>query len=288
MKKRIAIILLAAVVLTLAACGNQTETEPSATAPEQVPETQVTEAVQETQAVTVDADAVYASVAGSYQDSVSQRASLYAWQTEGGLGIRVNWASSASEETEWNMTAVLTEDNKLEYTNGTKHQMTYRENNEVESQEVVNSQQGFFTITDGKLLWNGAADEGCKECVFEPVPEEAWVPEYEGVYEHRFREEIGGTVVDRGAYIILNEDHTGYWIVQAVGLLTWDETHLKQEIGIVNDFTLSQKDGKTVLTVYDFQDENGNWIPDEYVKIDELPADMAQLLAEELAWRENH
>lgn len=130
------------------------------------------------------------------------------------------------------------------------------------------------------------------ETTAETLPEETEAEsvelEYAGVYEHPYSEEIGGTVVERSAYIVLNDDHTGCWIVQGFGMLTWDETQLKQEIGLVNDFTLSQKDGKAVLTVYEFQDENGNWIPNEYVRIDELPADIAEFFAEELAWRANH
>lgn len=136
-----------------------------------------------------------------------------------------------------------------------------------------------------------AAPETEAETVAEPLPEETEAEseelEYAGIYEHPYSEEIGGTLVERSLYIILNEDHTGYWIIQAVGMLTWDENQLTQEIGAVNDFTLSKKDGKVVLNVYDFQDENGNWTSSEYVKIDELPAEIEELIALELEWRAN-
>lgn len=177
MKRRIALFLLTAAVLMLAACGNQTETEPSTTAAQQVQE-ETTQAAPETEAAA----------------------------------------------------------------------QTLPEKTEAENVEL----------------------------------------EYAGIYEHPYSEEIAGTVVERSAYIILNEDHTGCWIVQAVGMLTWDESHLKQEIGEVNDFTLTRKDGKDVLMVKEFQDENGDWIVNEYEKIDELPADIAEFFAEELAWRANH
>lgn len=276
MKKRMIIALLAAAVLVLAACGNKNETAPSAAQTEQAQESQ-------TQAVEIDAQAVYESLEGCYQDSVGQRAVMNTWLTDDGLGIRVIWASSAFQEREWNMTAVLTQDNQLAYTDGTCSEITYLADNAYDSKEISSNQEGFFTIEGDKLLWNSAPDEACKACVFEPVPEEAanqsWEPEYEGVYLRTWSEEIGGKNVEHKAYIVLNEDGTGYWIAQDVGMLSWDESQLMLTIGATYDIALTQEGETVSLLVYEFQNENGEWIPTVFEKIESLPAEMEELLA---------
>ena len=163
MKKRTIIALMTAAVLMLTACGHKAEMASSAADAEQTQASQVREA---------DTQAVYQSLAGSYQDSFSKRARMDVWQTAGGLSIQVNWASSAFENREWDMTAALTADNKLEYTDCAEYHLTYSDEGECKSEQVSSNRKGYFTIEDGKLLWNGAADEGCRECVFERVPEE--------------------------------------------------------------------------------------------------------------------
>lgn len=288
MKKIIAISLLAAAVLMLAACGSRAGAVSSAADAKQTQEMQTQETqVQETQAqepqiTEVDAQEVYQSLEGYYQDSVSQRARMDTWQTDDGLAIRVSWASSSFQESEWNMTAVLTEDNKLEYTDCTRFEITYLENNAYDSKEVSSNQKGYFTIEDGKLLWNGAADEACKACVFERMPEDAWPqswePEYTGVYWRTWSEEIIGTVAEMNSYIVLAEDRTGYWIEQDVGMLTWDESQLMLTIGLTYDIALTQENDTVNLLVYESQDETGVWVPTVFEKIEELPAEMEKML----------
>lgn len=105
-------------------------------------------------------------------------------------------------------------------------------------------------------------------------------PEYPGVYWRTWSEEIGGTVTDMNAYIVLNEDGTGYWIAQGIGMLNWDEGQLALTIGVSYEFALVQENGTVNLLVYEFQDENGEWKPTVYEKIDELPAELREMLDE--------
>lgn len=162
MKKSIAMIGLAAAMLVLAACGSKAGTSLPAVDAAQVQETGNSES---------SAQAVYQSLVGDYQDSVSQRANMTTWLTNGGLAIRVSWSSSAFQNNEWNMTAVLTADNKLEYTNCSQFEITYHDNDTHDSKEIYSNQKGYFTIEGNKLIWNGASDEICQACVFERMPE---------------------------------------------------------------------------------------------------------------------
>lgn len=161
--KKIVFIAVAA-MLMLAACGSKAGTILSAVDTDQV---------QETRDSRTDAQSAYQPLVGNYQDSVSQRATMNTWLTAGGLAIQVNWSSSAFQHYEWNMTAVLTADNRLEYTNCSKFEITYHENDTYDSKEISSNQNGYFTIDGSKLIWNGAVEENCKACVFELVPEHA-------------------------------------------------------------------------------------------------------------------
>lgn len=103
-------------------------------------------------------------------------------------------------------------------------------------------------------------------------------PEYPGMYGRTWSEEIAGTVVEMHAYIVLNEDHTGFWIAQDVGTLTWDENRLMLTVGAVYSMTLAQEDGTGNLLVSEFRDENGAEILTEYERIEKLPAEIEEML----------
>lgn len=99
--------------------------------------------------------------AGSYQDSVSQRASAQVAKNGDVYEITVTWSSSAEEYTEWKMEATLNGD-KLEYKG---ENIENHKGEEVESTAANNA--GYFDIIDGKLYWTGAAQEECRACIFE-------------------------------------------------------------------------------------------------------------------------
>ena len=112
--------------------------------------------------------AYYESLAGDYQDEYSQRAHM-AGEALGSDGVRftVHWAGSAFENYEWVMTCRLYEDGLLSYDDCV--QTLYKTDTQGKTSSEVQSTggSGFFTPTeDGKLLWDGAEDDYCRECIF--------------------------------------------------------------------------------------------------------------------------
>ncbi len=128
----------------------------------------------------------YVNLAGEYQDETSQRASatVIANTETQNVNITVSWSGSATESAEWTMSAVK-EGNKLVYSDCTKRTIFMSEDMDEEgtgdedgmgggAEETVEYEggSGSFEISDdGKLLWNGAADEDCQSCVFVKVSE---------------------------------------------------------------------------------------------------------------------
>ena len=122
----------------------------------------------------------YVALAGEYQDEVSQRASatVIADTESQNLNITVMWGSSAWETTMWTMTATK-EGNKLVYSDCKRTELVYSDDSDTEESEngefgggaeetvVYENGSGSFEISDeGKLLWTGAEDPECQECVF--------------------------------------------------------------------------------------------------------------------------
>ena len=140
MKKIIMIAAVIAMVFAFAGCGGET--------------------VQNEQVLTT----------GEYQDSVSQRATALVDYDEDDnvYYITIDWSSSASEYTEWSMTAKY-EDGKLVYKNCQEKIFETEENGDATVTLVCSDGEGSFDVEDGKFMWTGAAYENCRECVFEPV-----------------------------------------------------------------------------------------------------------------------
>ena len=104
---------------------------------------------------------------GAYQDSVSQRASAEVIDSSDGVNIIVHWGGSATEAYNWTMNCTR-EGDKLTYKDCKKIYLNLDPANEKREVEYENG-EGYFTIKDGKLLWDGAAEEDCAGCVFEPL-----------------------------------------------------------------------------------------------------------------------
>ena len=148
--------------------------EPDAAAPEEDAE-ETANAVNE-----------YVNLAGEYQDETSGRAAatVIANTEAKCVNITVTWSSSATESTEWTMSAVK-EGNQLVYSDCAKRTTFSSEDMDEEgegdedgmgggAEETVEYEggSGSFEISeDGKLLWTGAADEDCTGCVFVKVTE---------------------------------------------------------------------------------------------------------------------
>lgn len=116
----------------------------------------------------------YADLAGEYQDSFSGRAALIACEGENDLQIVIWWANSAFEYVQWTMTAAYGEDGTLSYQDCEKALITTDENG-VETTEPLAldvEKSGYFSLCDGVLMWDGAAEENCQSCTFEKVAAE--------------------------------------------------------------------------------------------------------------------
>ena len=106
------------------------------------------------------------SLSGNYQDSYSQRAVAKVYDNGEEAEIIISWSSSATERTVWEMNAEKDGD-KLTYTDCKKTDFTADENGEGAGKVEYENGEGYFTVKDGKLLWDGAAEEDCTSCVFE-------------------------------------------------------------------------------------------------------------------------
>lgn len=182
-KKLIALMMTAVMAVgmtfVMTACGgSESQEEPQ-------------EAVEETEATTEDQSQVvqtvdeYVALAGEYQDEVSQRATatVVANTESKSVNITVMWSNSATEASMWTMNAEK-EGNQLIYSDCVYTELIYSDETDeegtgaeetgggAEETVVYEGGSGSFEITDeGKLLWNGAADQQCQECVFVPVSE---------------------------------------------------------------------------------------------------------------------
>ena len=115
----------------------------------------------------------YECLEGEYQDEYSQRAHMEA-EALGADGVRltVHWAGSVSEDYEWVMTCRLGADGLLSYDDCVKTLYKTDQSGNTTSEVESEGGKGFFTPTeDGKLLWDGAEEEYCRECIFFIPPE---------------------------------------------------------------------------------------------------------------------
>ena len=168
------VIMAIGMTFVVTACGEEeSQTDEEVTVEEEAaPPEETSEAV-----VTAEE---YVALAGEYQDEVSQRASatVIADTESQNLNITVMWGSSAWESTMWTMTATK-EGNKLVYSDCKRTDMVYSDDSDTEESDngefgggaeetvVYENGSGSFEISDeGKLLWTGAEDPECQECVF--------------------------------------------------------------------------------------------------------------------------
>lgn len=131
-------------------------------------------AAEEIRFATVPADAYGTAeqeLIGEYADSYTQRAMLTV-EDNGGVGVKltVHWSSSAFEYNEWVMTGVYDEEWRLSYTDGTESVITTAADGTQSSETVATDMAGYFTLSGGKLLWDGAPEENCRDCAFERMP----------------------------------------------------------------------------------------------------------------------
>lgn len=102
---------------------------------------------------------------GNYFDFVSQRASALVIEDGDEIDVEISWSSSADETAKWEMSCVADGD-RLVYKDCEKTVLKNDgQGNESEITEYEDG-EGWFTLKDGELLWDGAEEENCKACVF--------------------------------------------------------------------------------------------------------------------------
>ncbi len=107
------------------------------------------------------------ALGGEYFDTVSQRAVMtVAVENKNSAKAIVKWSSSDAESSEWTMT-LKADGNKLIYNDGVEKTVTYNKNLVAREKIVKENVKGYFTYNDGLLYWDGAANEVCRDCVFE-------------------------------------------------------------------------------------------------------------------------
>ena len=110
--------------------------------------------------------AAYTALAGNYMDSFSQRASAVITDNGNNATVKVHWASSVSEYTEWTMTVTYAA-GKLVYKDCEKANIVATSEDEFDKTVEYTDGEGYFELIENKLAWTGAADENCRECIFE-------------------------------------------------------------------------------------------------------------------------
>lgn len=105
---------------------------------------------------------------GDYDDTVSERMTAYVERHGDVYNISVNWSDSVSEYHCWSIFDAALDGDRLTYLGEEiGHYLFDDEGNEV-SAEVTNANNiGWFELRDGLLYWTGAAQEECRECVFQ-------------------------------------------------------------------------------------------------------------------------
>ena len=185
------IVMAFGMMIFIAACSETTDEQQDAdqqTTVAEEGESVETDGAEPEEDPEATADAVneYVNLAGEYQDETSGRAAatVIANTEAKCVNITVTWSSSATESTEWTMSAVK-EGNQLVYSDCTKRTTFASEDLDDEgegdedgmgggAEETVEYEggSGSFEISeDGKLLWTGAADEDCTGCVFAKLTE---------------------------------------------------------------------------------------------------------------------
>lgn len=199
MKKLTAILLSLLIALLLCGCGNDTEGEQSqsdvvsAEASEdktesedkksdsaeeeekkEVPDESQDTSDEKKEVIEKEKEVPYSEIValvGEYGDAFSERAGAAVKITDGNkLIITVEWADSASESSRWIMTATLSADGKLEYSDEKQVYVSFGDDGTETESLIYSSKKGYFTVKNGVLLWNGAYDKNCRQCRFEKIP----------------------------------------------------------------------------------------------------------------------
>ena len=121
--------------------------------------------------IIMDSEGVFYEINGDFQDTYSGRAMAEVVSADDSAEITVRWGDSASVTYVWNMTVTF-DDGQFVYSDCTETKETAEEDGTISEELISGNESGYFTYKEGMLFWDGAADENCKNCVFEKMIEE--------------------------------------------------------------------------------------------------------------------
>lgn len=104
---------------------------------------------------------LFKGMAGNYQDTYSQRATMTVTDKGGYAQMNVHWANSSDEYYEWNMTCHISEDGLIYYNDGSLKEVKGT-NETIKYTDAY----GYFSYSGTELYWIGAVDSDCRECCF--------------------------------------------------------------------------------------------------------------------------
>ena len=111
------------------------------------------------------------SICGEYIDETGGRALATLTARGERIEIMIEMPQSTSEAYLFTMTARLSEDGLLYYTDCVSALAVYGDDGSETKTVLYENGSGFLGESEGILYWNGAQDEMCRDCVFVPVGE---------------------------------------------------------------------------------------------------------------------
>lgn len=138
--------------------------------------------------------------------------------------------------------------------NGAKEENTTKETTSVQASSEVQTVETTVQESVVTEATEVATQETEATATEEQASESADIA---GVYQYTFEEEIGGEVVSYDQFVILNDDQTGYMIIQDTVSVTWDSETINTGSSSYtyecdgNELTLNMDDFETVFTKMD-------------------------------------
>lgn len=177
MKKAIALFLILCLMVSIAACSGNAPAPTTSAATEATTEAPT----EETFPDPVD-KLDPSAVVGQYADLTSQRAELtITFDDDTELyTFQVSWANSAFETAVWTMHCADAGVVQFPYTDCVYKLITYAEDGTVTEAIQYENGTGYFTYDYARFLWDGAAEDSCKACVFEQLPPMPDMPPQKG------------------------------------------------------------------------------------------------------------
>jgi len=109
----------------------------------------------------------YDELSGSYTEEVSLNAQAKVYSNGDNATVEVSLRNDDSSVCTWTMTIAYNQSGKLGYSDMIKTLDTYNEDGSLKECNVIDAiEYGYFTLQNGKLIWEGSNDPDTVEWVF--------------------------------------------------------------------------------------------------------------------------